>query len=258
MADVFPILPPIGDLCVEMTLSPGELCIIMPGGAELCAQTGFELGDLTGIAQGLIGQLNAALMPLVPIFNILDVIKCIFDCIQAVPDAISNLSPKGIIDCIPNLAKSVDKLLKLLPPFSIPPMIKAILDVLITAFTGIKLDIQAQLRALDRILEAATLAASLGNIELQLAADCAQGSLDAEFQNKNAALGPLNRLIGLINFFMQLAGLGCIPPIAGFGALGQPLLDILDAIIALLEKIRALIPSVDIAIPTVPKIDCPP
>jgi hypothetical protein len=257
MADLpFPLLPSVADLCVEMPRSPGLLCVNLPGGATICAQTGYDLGDLTGIAQAMIAQINTALAPLQPFFNVLDILDAIFKCVQAIPDCLGPPpNPKEIIDCIPNLAKKIAALLQLLPPLCIPPLIRSIIEILITALQGIENDIKAQLAALDRILESATAAAALGNVELQNAVDCAQNQLDAEFANKNASMAPLNRLIGVINFFMSLAGLGCIPQLGGLEELAQPLLDVIDDIIALLEKILSFIP--DLSFGDAGITDCP-
>lgn len=238
MADLLQI-PIVGDYCIEAVAAPGELCITFPGGGQLCAHLGFDSGDLTGITQSLIADLNAALMPLVPIFNVMDVVKLIFDAIKAVPGMIGPPpQPQKLLQLIPQIQKVVDKLLALFPPMSVPVLIKSILNVIITALLGLRNDIVAMISAQQRCIAAATKAAQLGNITFSAAADCAQQNLNVLMQNKNASLGPLNRLIGLVNFFMDLIGLGCIPLVPGFDSLTNAALAPLDALIKVLEAIR--------------------
>lgn len=232
-------IPAVSGLCTEYPSAPGELCIQMPGGAQLCAQVGFDSGDLTAITASVLGSLNASLMPLVPIFNVLDVVKAIFDVVKAVPGLIGPPpDPVGFGKALGHLVQAIDKLVKLLPFMCIPALIKSILDVLINGLLGIKLDIQAMFGAQARLLAAAQKAAALGNVSLQDIVDCANANLEIMLANKNAAIAPLNRLIGLINFFMDLVGLGCIPVLGSLETLSQALIEPLDAAVSILQKIR--------------------
>jgi len=238
--DFFPVIVPgVAELCIEMQTSPGELCITFPGGGQLCAQAGFEMGDLSGIAQSLMAPLNAVLMPLIPIFTVFEVIKLLFDAIKAVPALIGPPpDPSKLLKIIPEIGKVVDKIVSMLPMMSVPLLVRGIIDVLITALLGIKIDLKAMISALGRVAAAQAKAENLGNVEFSAALECASGNLDIQFANKNASLAPLNRLLGVINFFMDLAQLGCIPAVPSFDHLGDGALKILDNVIALLQKIR--------------------
>jgi len=237
------VLPNVSDFCVEMTASPGQLCVTFPGGATLCAQTGFEAADLTGIVQSLMGSVNAALMPLIPIFNVMAVIEILVDLLKAIPALVGvPPDPTKFLKLLPELVVAVEKLLAMLPQLSIPVMVVSILDVLIVALQGIKNDITAMINAVNRAVAAATKAATLGNVTLAAAASCAQANLEIQFQNKNAAMGPLNQLIGLVNFFMDLIGLGCIPTVPGLEKLSNEVTKPLDEIIKILSAIRDAIP----------------
>lgn len=253
-------IPDLATVCINFSTGNGEACIELPGGATLCAQWGFDLGDDGDILKNLLGQINSALAPLTPFFNVLDVIKAIADCIQAIPDCLGPPpDPSGIIDCIPNLMEKVNKLLKLLPAMSVPAMVKSILDVIIRSLHALRAELVAMIAQRQRILDAGIKAAALGNIELQALLDCAEGNLDAQFQNKNAAMKPLNRLIGLINTFLDLIGLPCVPGIAAMTALDATALDIIDAAIELLETLKAAIPALDFQLGALPGPDdeCP-
>lgn len=227
----------LGALCVPLNTGPGELCISFIGGATICAQTGYEVGDPTAIVESLLGQLNSALAPLQPFFTILDFVKAVFDCIKAIPDCIGPPpSPSPIISCISGLTDVVNKLLQLIPPFPILAMVKGILNVIIVGLEGLKARLQAIQDHLTRVLNAATKAAVTGNLGLQAIVDCAQGNLDAQLANLNAQLAPLNRLIGVVNLLLELAGQSCIPAIGQVDDL-QPLQDIIDFLTAIYNAI---------------------
>ena len=95
--------------CILLNTGPGELCVTFPGGATICAQVGYEIGDIPEIVQNMLDSLNTALAPLVPFLNMIDVIKAIVDCIQAIPDCLSPPSPTPLVECIPNLIEKLNK-----------------------------------------------------------------------------------------------------------------------------------------------------
>lgn len=241
----------ISSLCTPVNTGPGELCITFIGGATICAQTGYDIGDPTAIVQSLLAQLNAALAPLGPFFDLLDFVKAVFDCIKAIPDCLGPPpSPTPIVNCLQGLTEVVNKLLQLIPPFPILAMVKGILNVIIVGLEGLKEKLQAIDDHLTRVLQAATTAAQTGNLGLKAITDCAQGNIDAQLQNLNAQLAPLNRLIGVVNLLLELAGQQCIPAIGEVADL-----DALQAIIDFLTEIYNAIPDA----PQIPEIipgDC--
>jgi hypothetical protein len=240
--------------CIEMSTGPGELCVTFPGGFTLCAQAGYEIGDAGAIVESMLAQINTALVPLVPFLNVLDVIKAIFDCIQAIPDALGPPpDPAGVIACIPNLVEKVNKLLELIPPFPLFALIKGILNVVIQGLVGLRARIVAILRQIERILRAGLRAQELGNVALQIVVDCANGNLDAKLLNLNAQFQPLNRLLGLVNVLLQLIGVDCIPALEGLAELGEQALAPLDAVIELLQNILAAIPGPPQLAPPAPR-----
>jgi hypothetical protein len=227
----------LGAICTPLNTGPGELCVTFIGGATLCAQTGYELGDPTTIVTSLLSQLNSALAPLQPFFTILDFVKAVFDCIKAIPDCLGPPpSPQPILSCISGLTEVVNKLLQLIPPFPILRMVKGILNVIIVGLEGLKSRLQAIIDQTTRVLNAATKAAQTGNVSLLGIVDCAQGNLDVQKANLNASLAPLNRLIGVVNLLLELAGEDCIPAIGEVDALG-PLQDVIDFLTAIYNAI---------------------
>lgn len=233
-------LPDLSPLCRQIGHASGGLRIPLPGGAELLAQAGIEDGDMAKVARGLLAQANAALTPLVPIFNVIDAVKAVVDCVQAIPDAIGPPpDPTAIARCIPGLVEKLEKILQLLPQYSVPSLVKGIIDALVAVLDGMKAELQAIIRQQARIAASATLAAQPGNYRLQVVVDCATGNIDRQFENLSATMAPLNRLIGIVNILLGLAGQDAIPDLAALGNDAQAALAPIDAAVAVLRAIQS-------------------
>lgn len=237
--------------CVQLQTTDG-LCVVFPGGFTVCAHVGLEAGDPSEIVKAMLAELNASMVPLVPFFNILDVVKAVFDCLQAIPDCLSPPNPQPLLDCFPGLTEAVNKVLQLLPPFPIFALVKGVLTVIIEGLVGLRMKLLALLRQIERILRAATTAARLGNVHLTIAADCANGNLEAQLRNLNAEMEPLNRYIGIINALLDIVGVDCIPVLPDLSELAEAALAPLDATIELLQTILAAIPGPPQLVPGVP------
>lgn len=234
-----------GTLCRQLNTFGDELCITMPGGATVCAHVGYDIGDPVTIVESLLAQINSALAPLQPFFTILDFVKAVFDCIKAIPDCLGPPpSPEPILSCIKGLTEVVNKLLALIPPFPILRMVKGILLAIITGLQGLKGRLQAIIDHTNRVLAAATKAATTGNTGLLAIVDCAQGNIDAQIANLNAQLAPLNRLIGVVNVLLELAGEDCIPALGAIDGSLDPLQEVIDFLTAIYN-----------AIPDAPQLD---
>lgn len=235
-------LPDMTQLCVGLSVTPGEMCVTFPVGNDLCVQWPSLIPpDPTELIKQLFAQMNAAMAPLAPIFNIIDAVVAVFDCVKA----IATLNPEEILGCIPNLAEKIDKLLKLIPQLSLPLLIVGFLDALITYLEGTKAQLLRQKAFIERVIAAQSAAAMPGNVALSKVVLCALDSIDNFFVFMNEQSAPLNRLIGIVNLFLATIGLGkyCIP---NLGSLAPELIDpgilALDGIIQLLEILRSLIP----------------
>jgi hypothetical protein len=227
--------------CANVVQVPGGVCITFPGGAQLCVQTGIRTGDYMAMVEAFFSMINSTLMPLVPFFNILDVLIALFNCIQSVPKIL--VDPGALVDCIKQLAQAIAKILAMLPPLSIPRMIKGILLVIGLILTGFALEMQALIAQQQRILRAATAAAQPGNVHLQAVVNCATGNFDLQLQNLNAAMAPLNRLIGLINILLALVpGSPSVPSIGNLGSDAEGALRVLQEAGQTITEIANLIP----------------
>lgn len=244
---------PVNDfnlLCLPIQIGDGDHCVTIPGGTQVCVNfPGAIPPTLQELMQQLFAQINTALAPLQPVFNIVDAIIQIFECIKA----ISTLDVEEILACIPGLVEKVNKLLSLVPVLSVPLMIVEIIDCLILFLQGYQQQLQALQEYINRILAAELAAQEPGNVGIQIAVDCANDSVDAFLLYMNETAKPVNRLIGIINFFLELIGLKdqCIPPIGAVAVdVIDPFLTLLQTLIDFLELLRSFIP-----IPNIPQFN---
>ena len=231
-----PLQSDLAEFCIDLKIAPGSFCVTLPGGAELCVQADVDVPDAADAARKLFEEANSAMTPLVPIFNIIDAVVAAKNCLEVVTQ------PAELAQCIPDLVKKVDALIRLLPQASIPLLAAQIIDSLIAFLLAYRRKIEIMKRRLDAIVRAQTRAAAAGNVQLQTLLDCATGNLDVDLVNFNSQFTPLQRLIGVVNAFMDLAGLPCIPFISGVPDLTDESLFLLDQTILFLQELRKLIP----------------
>ena len=238
-----PLQSDLAEFCVDLKIAPGLFCVTLPGGAEICVQADANVPDAADAARKLFEQANAALTPLVPIFNIIDIVIAIVNCVKTIPDIFSSVppDPRELIACVPDLLKKLNALLALLPATSIPLLAAQILDALIAFVAAYKQKLIIMRRRLDAVIRAQTRAAQAGNVQLQILMDCAEANISAELVNLNAGFTPIQRLIGIVNAFLDLAELPCIPPITGV-PLDDESIAGLDLVIDLLQTLRDAIP----------------
>lgn len=237
-----PEIPSIDDICL-----PGGLCI-----SHIWDAIG-KIPSAADISLDFFSQIGPALAPLKPLFDVIDTVLAVFRCVKAVPDAITNLDPTELIQCVPALAKLVDQLLKLVPQLSIPKMIKAALRALATLLRGIASDLRYIESQLRRIADQIDRAANLNDVTLEGFLICAQKEMDDTILSTAEALKGIGRIILLLNIFMGLIGAEEIPC---FGTLlednlGQPfdfLVDLLTSLAQILNEIADAIPDPDLAL----------
>lgn len=86
-------------ICLGIPSWPDPFAITLPGGITI------EHLNLVEVVQ-------PALTPLVPVFEIVDAVVAVFNCVKAIPD-ISGAppDPTALIACLPDLAEKIAKLL---------------------------------------------------------------------------------------------------------------------------------------------------
>ena len=231
--------------CVPSVSTGDGLCITMPGGIEVCASVPSSVPiPTTQLVATLMGQLNTALAPFQPIFNILDAVIAVFDCIKAV----STLNPNKIAACIPDLAQAVDALIKLIPQLSLPLMILDFVTAMIVFLQGFIDDIVTMIAYQLRITLATDRAAKY-HVDIAVLLDCATNNLDIELAHKGKQIAPIQQLIDLINAFLKLLGLPCIPSFSS-PSLSEGFLAFLRELSSFLSYLLTII---TIPIPKLPK-----
>jgi hypothetical protein len=222
-----------------------QLCVQFPGGVSVCANDLLAAADPFMVIQTLFQAINAALAPLQPIFDIIDAVDALVKCVQAIPQCIATLDPAPLVDCIPGLAQALAKLLALVPALSVPIMVLEFIKALIVAISAFIGRLEAVILKDAQLLAAATKAAQPGNIALRSVVNCATGNLAVDILNLNAALGPLNQLIGIVNLLASaVPGLPnpLIPNLNNLGVDALKAIQPLQEVVAVLTEIASAIP----------------
>ena len=189
-------------------------------------------------------MIQPALTPLVPIFDIIDTVVAVFNCIKAIPDTLGPPpDPTAIAACLPDLAEKVAKLLKLIPQLSIPLTIIGLIDLMIDTLLRARSEIMHLQQQMQQILGVIDRATNLDDAGLMAIAQCAQANVAQEAANVGKSLAALGKLIGLINLFMGMVGGPEIPDLSNLA--GRPLDDVvppLNAIVDALKTARDAVP----------------
>lgn len=236
-------IPNLADLCLSLGVTPQNLSITFPGGASIDPQLpDLAFADPMRLSKQLLAQANAALAPLGPVFNLLDTVLALHAVVKSIPDAITHLDPGAITEALPALAAKAATLAKLVPQLSVPLLVLGLIDVLLAYLDGLAEQLRAILAQQARIQRAADRAVALGNAPLQIVVGCAAEYIEAQLASLGATVAPVNRFIGLINVFAELAGLAALPTIGELGADLASDLALLDALAAQLHALRDALP----------------
>jgi hypothetical protein len=233
-------LPNLACVPVQKAVAPS---ITLPGGAQLVAMAGLDTGDLSAIVRGVLSMVNTALVPLTPIFNIIDTVIAIKDCIMAVPSV--PINPQALVDAIEKLVESIAKLASIIPQVSVPLMVRDIINVIILALTALKTELSTLIVQSLRIDGSTQKAALPGNEALAAVLDCARAAQEATMENLGKSMEPLNRMINLINALLDIAQVPKdvrLPSLDDLGDDAEAALDVLDVAIDILTAISDLLP----------------
>jgi hypothetical protein len=218
-------------ICIEIPEIPDPFNLTLPGGIQI------EHINLMEVIQ-------PALTPLVPIFDIIDTVVAVFNCIKAIPDTLGPPpDPTAIAACLPDLAEKVAKLLKLIPQLSIPLTIIGLIDLVIDTLLRARSEIMHLQQQMQQILGVIDRATNLDDAGLMAIAQCAQANVAQEAANVGKSLAALGKLIGIINLFMGMVGGPEIPDLSNLA--GRPLDDVvppLNAIVDALKTARDAVP----------------
>ncbi len=218
-------------ICIEIPELPDALKITLPGGVTM------EHVNLMEVIQ-------PALTPLVPLFNIIDTVVAVFNCIKAIPDTLGPPpDPTAIAACIPELAEKVNALLRLIPQLSLPYTIIGLIDLVIDTMRQARSQLLHLQQQMVQILGAIDRATELEDAGLMAITSCAQANVAQEAANVGKSLASLGKLIGLLNLFLGMVGGPEVPDLSNLA--GRPLDEAIapiDAVIESLQAVRSAIP----------------
>ena len=170
-------------LCLEIPSSEDPLALILPGGITI------EAVNLMDIVQ-------PALAPFGPVFDIIDAIVAVFNCVKAIPDALGPPpDPSAIAKCVPELAKKIDKLLALIPALSVPILLRRLLELVLRTLKTLRdalLYLGLQLKRITTVIDRAK---ALNDQGLMAIGQCAQANVAIEVANHGKGLGAVGRLL---------------------------------------------------------------
>jgi len=212
-------------ICLEIDELPDPPVLDLPGGVSIQQ---FNL----------MQAIQPALTPLVPIFDIVDTVVAVFNCIKAIPDTLGPPpDPTAIAVCIPELAQKVAKLVRLIPQVTLPYTLRGILRLIIDTLRQARSQIMHLQQQMQQILGAVDRATKLGDAGLMAITSCAQANVAQEAANVGKSLASLGKLIGLANLFLGMIGAEGIPDLSNLA--GRPLDEVIPPIDAIITKLQA-------------------
>jgi hypothetical protein len=230
-------IPPSSESCIRLDITIPDFRWRMPWGRLDIEYNGLPIpADVVG---SLIARANAALLPLVPIFDLVDAIIGVI----ALFDAIKSLNAYDIRKELEKWMKIASRFYGYLPPALIPVFLKDSVWVIILFLRALRSDLEAIIVSQSTIDLAGQRAQALGLADLDAVVTCSQANLDLQLEllaKSNAE--PLARFIGLVNYFADLAGLPQIPAIQIDGTATEALAQV-DVAIEQLEILHAKLPG---------------
>ena len=218
-------------ICLEIDELPDPPVLDLPGGVAIQQ---FNL----------MQAIQPALTPLVPIFDIVDTVVAVFNCIKAIPDTLGPPpDPTAIAVCIPELAQKVAKLVRLIPQVTLPYTIRGILRLVIDTLRQARSQLEHLQQQMAQILGAVDRATKLGDSGLMAITSCAQANVAQEAANVGKSLASLGKLIGLVNLFLGMVGAETVPNLSHLA--GRPL----DEVIAPIDELITTMQHAHDAIP---------
>ena len=179
-----------------------------------------------------------------PVFDIIDTVVAVFNCVKAIPDSLGPPpDPTALAACIPELAEKVSKLLRLLPQLSLPYTTIGIIDLVLYTLREARSQLMHLQQQMQQIAGALDRATELEDAGLMAITSCAQANVAQEAANVGKALASLGKLIGLLNVFLGMIGGPEVPDLSNLA--GRPLDDVIppiDAIIKTLQTVRSAVP----------------
>ena len=231
-------IPDPATSCINLDVTIPDFRWRFPFGVNLDIEyNGLPIpADVVG---SIIARANAALLPFVPIFDLIDAILGLV----ALFDAIKSINPYKIKKALDKWLKIIATLQAGIPQIAIPLFLKDAVYVLIQFLLALRADLAAIIESQSAIDLAGARATLLASADLDAVVTCSQANLDFQLSALQQSNGkPLARFIGLVNLLADLAGLPQIPAITIEGDADESLAAV-DVAIAQLQNLHDTLPG---------------
>lgn len=199
------------------------------------------IGGVTIEGFDLIGQIQPALSPLVPVIRLIEAVISLYDALKAVP----SLSPSSILKALKKAAQKLAEIFGLIPQLSLPYMVKDVCDLLIDTLRSLQLALIRLQSEASQIDAARVRSEELGNPPtLAAAIDCSEINLSIEYENQMSTLQAAGSLLAILGLFASILGMGdVVPDLSDLSGLAlDDTIEQIDNVIKLLEFFRDAIP----------------
>jgi hypothetical protein len=197
----------------------------LPGGPVLSAMSTSSVPSEGEVTRSLLGQLQAALAPLMPFFKMLDTILALKDLAQAIPDALGPPpDPSKLAEAVSKVLSSAESLAQLVPQLSVPILIRDLVVLLVRFLSSLETDLLAIEGAQERATEASTQADAIeaespdGAARLRAAATLGGALAGDQLAGLVAAAAPVVAILDIVGLLASLAGLPAPPSLSVGGA----------------------------------------
>lgn len=202
------LIQPVSITCPVAVIGAKSYNICLPGGACISGQVPDLFASPDELCRALLGQLQVAIAPLKPAFDIIGTILCIKDTLEAAPKIVTQ--PQEFVEVLNSCIIKIEDLAQLIPQLSAPIFIAQALDLMICILEGFVTELQGILNKAQQI--DSLLAMSRGDNDpiLQIV-ECANRLNQNRLCAINESMGPLNAILELLNIFLKMIGMDPLP-----------------------------------------------
>jgi len=167
-------MPIVGIQCVEQGIpgAPPQLNVPNFGVLEKANEALDRIPDEFDLILKFQDQMAQAMGPVRRFLEMIETFSALFNCMQAVPKSILQLSPQPIFECLEELAKKIAKLLSYMPPLSYVAMGLDIASFCIDAIDGLMAFFQRLDNKIAGLMNLHASATAGGDLELASSAQC--------------------------------------------------------------------------------------
>ena len=173
-------------------------------------------GVVSGTADEVANQLKAALAPMLPFFDVLEVIIAAVDTTKKLFEAFGKL-PFGFLSVFPEVVElfnkvieKVEKLIKLHPLMSIPVVLVAIINVILDNTQEVERILRDIIREIENTEKTKDAMNRIGSEKrrekIKEIIECKERNVEQKQANLRTALDGLNALFVLLNLFLPMVG----------------------------------------------------